>query len=98
LLGGQVDATFATTGEVGVHVKGGKLRMLAVMADQRLKDFDQVPTFRERSIDVQLGTWRALAAPKATPPEIMASLKSLVDMSIRTPATATSLLVSTSGL
>ena len=79
LLGGQVDATFATTGEVGVHVKGGKLRMLAVMADQRLKDFDQVPTFRERRIDVQLGTWRALAAPKATPPEIMASLKRLVD-------------------
>jgi tripartite-type tricarboxylate transporter receptor subunit TctC len=79
LLGGQVDATFATTGEVGVHVKGGKLRMLAVMADQRLKDFEQVPTFRERRIDVQLGTWRALAAPKATPPEVIASLKRLVE-------------------
>jgi tripartite-type tricarboxylate transporter receptor subunit TctC len=79
LMGGQVDATFATTGEVGVHVKGGKLRMLAVMADQRLKDFGQVPTFRERQIDVQLGTWRALAAPKATPLEIVATLKRLVD-------------------
>lgn len=79
LMGSQVDATFATTGEVGVHVKNGKLRMLAVMADQRLKDFGQVPTFRERGIDVQLGTWRALGVPKATPPEIIATLKRLVD-------------------
>src|SRR6218665_167342 len=67
LLSGQVDAALATTGEVGVHVKGGKLRMLGVMSERRLKDFDQVPTFHERQIDVQLATWRALAAPQATP-------------------------------
>jgi tripartite-type tricarboxylate transporter receptor subunit TctC len=79
LLGGQVDATFATTGEVGVLVNSGKMRLLAVMADQRLKDFAQVPTFAERQIDVQLGTWRALAAPKGTPPQIMESLRQLVD-------------------
>ncbi|WP_010100064.1 tripartite tricarboxylate transporter substrate binding protein [Verminephrobacter aporrectodeae] len=79
LLAGQVDATLATTGEVGAHVKGGKLRMLAVMAEQRPRDFDQVPTFRERGIDLQLGTWRALAVPKATPAEIVASLKRLTD-------------------
>jgi tripartite-type tricarboxylate transporter receptor subunit TctC len=86
LLSGQVDATFATTGEVGVHVKGGKLRMLAVMAEQRLKAFDDVPTFRERQIDLQLGTWRALAAPKATPPQVMASLRQLVDKVAQDPA------------
>src|SRR6218665_239316 len=78
LLGGQVDATFATSGEVGVHVKGGKLRMLAVLSEQRLKDFDQVPTFREKQIDVQLSTWRALAAPKATPPQVLATLRKIV--------------------
>jgi len=79
LLGGQVDATFATSGEVGVHVKGGKLRMLAVLSEQRLKDFDQVPTFREKQIDVQLGTWRALAAPKNTPAPVLSTLRNLVE-------------------
>lgn len=79
LLGGQVDATFATTGEVGVLVKSGKMRLLAVMAEQRLKGFADVPTFAERQIDVQLGTWRALAAPKATPPQVLAALRQLVD-------------------
>jgi tripartite-type tricarboxylate transporter receptor subunit TctC len=78
LLGGQVDAGFATTGEAGTWVKAGKLRLLAVMAPQRLKDFADVPTFKERSIDLQLGTWRALAVPKGTPPEVTARLAELV--------------------
>ena len=86
LLGGQVDATFATTGEVGVHVQGGKLKMLAVMSDKRLKDFAQVPTFKERNIDLQLGTWRALAVPKATPPDVMATLRKVVDKAVQDPA------------
>lgn len=78
LLGGQIVAGFATTGEAGTWVKEGKLRLLAVMAPQRLKQFPDVPTFRERNIDLQLGTWRALAAPKGTPPEVIAKLEDLV--------------------
>ena len=85
LLGGQVQATLATTGEVGTNVKAGKLRLLAVMADQRLKDFNQVPTFRERGIDLQLGTWRALALPKAAPAEIVASWKQVVTKVVEEP-------------
>jgi len=78
LLGGQVEGGFATTGEAGTYVKAGKFRLLGVMAPQRLKDFPDVPTFKERGIDLQLGTWRALAAPKGTPPAVIARLKSLV--------------------
>jgi tripartite-type tricarboxylate transporter receptor subunit TctC len=78
LLGGQVEAGFATTGEAGTWVKAGKLRLLGVMAPQRLKQFPDVPTFRERNIDLTLGTWRALAAPKGTPADVIARLKQLV--------------------
>lgn len=78
LLGGQTVAAFATTGEAGTWVKAGKLRLLAVMSPERLKQFPDVPTFRERSIDLQLGTWRALAVPKGTPPEVIAGLADLV--------------------
>lgn len=78
LVAGQVEAAFATTGEAGTWVKSGKLKLLGVMAPQRLKDFPDVPTFRERNIDLELGTWRALAVPKGTPPEVTARLKQLV--------------------
>ncbi|MGK6311071.1 tripartite tricarboxylate transporter substrate binding protein [Variovorax sp. DT-64] len=75
ILGDQVEGGFATTGEAGNYVKAGKFRLLGVMADERLKDFPDVPTFKERGIDLKLGTWRALAAPKGTPPAVIARLK-----------------------
>lgn len=79
LLAGQVEATMATTAEVGVHVQAGKMRLLAVMSDQRLKDFGSVPTFKEKNINLFLGTWRGIAVPKDTPKEIVNSLRELVN-------------------
>jgi len=74
LLGGDVDAVAVSPGEVATHVAAGKLRTLAVMADKRLKGFDNVPTLQERGMDLSIGTWRGLAAPKATPAEVLAVL------------------------
>ena len=74
LLGGHVDAVAVSPGEVATHVQGGKLKTLAVMADKRLKGFDNVPTLKERGIDLSIGTWRGLATPKATPPDVVAIL------------------------
>ena len=74
LMGGHVDALAVSPGEVAVHVAGGKLKTLAVMADRRLKGFDNVPTLKERGIDLSISTWRGLAAPKGTPPEVIAVL------------------------
>jgi tripartite-type tricarboxylate transporter receptor subunit TctC len=75
LLGGHIDAVAVSPGEVAAHVQGGKLKMLAVMADQRLKAFDKVPTLKERKIDLSIGTWRGLAVHKATPAEIATPLR-----------------------
>ncbi|MGJ7507140.1 Bug family tripartite tricarboxylate transporter substrate binding protein [Variovorax sp. GT1P44] len=75
LLGGHIDAVAVSPGEVATHVQGGKLKMLAVMADQRLKAFDKVPTLKERKIDLSIGTWRGLAVHKATPTDIVTTLR-----------------------
>jgi tripartite-type tricarboxylate transporter receptor subunit TctC len=75
LLGGHVDAIAVSPGEVAQHVAAGKLRTLAVMADQRVGGlFEKVPTLKERGIDLSIGVWRGLAVPKATPPDIVRTL------------------------
>ena len=74
LMGGHVDAVAVSPGEVATHVQAGKLRTLAVMSDKRLKGFDTVPTLKERGIDLSIGTWRGLAAPKGTPADVLAVL------------------------
>jgi tripartite-type tricarboxylate transporter receptor subunit TctC len=85
ILGNQVEGGFATTGEAGTYVKAGKFRLLGVMDTTRLKDFPDVPTFKERGIDIQLGTWRALAAPKGTPPAVIARIKDVVQKATQDP-------------
>ncbi|MDR2331877.1 MAG: tripartite tricarboxylate transporter substrate binding protein [Burkholderiaceae bacterium] len=78
LLGGHVDAVTVSPGEVAQHVAAGKLRMLAVMADQRMPGpFAQVPTFKERNIDLTVGAWRGLVVPKGTPDAVVKTLKDM---------------------
>jgi tripartite-type tricarboxylate transporter receptor subunit TctC len=78
LLGGHVDAVSVSPGEVAQHVASGKLRTLAVMADQRWAGvFEQVPTLKERGVDLSVEAWRGLAVPKATPQEIVDTLSTV---------------------
>jgi len=88
LLGGHIDAVAVSPAEVSVHLGTGnnKLKMLAVMSDKRLPAFDNIPTLKERGIDVALGAWRGLAAPKGTPPEVIDYLKVVAEKTAKDPA------------
>ena len=85
LLGGHVDAVGVSPAEVAVHVASGKLRVLAVMADQRSKGFESVPTLKERKIDLSIGTWRGLGVAKGTPPEVVEAIKGITRKAINEP-------------
>ena len=85
LLGGHVDAVAVSPAEVSTYVQAGKLKMLMVMADKRLAAFDKVPTAKERGIDISIGTWRGLGAPKNTPPEVMAKLRDIAAKTAKEP-------------
>lgn len=91
LLGGHIDAVAVSPGEVAAHVQSGKLKTLAVMSEQRVKGFDNVPTFRERGIDLVIGTWRGLAAPKGTPPDVLVILTEATRLSANEPVLRDSL-------
>lgn len=70
-LAGQVDATVVAPGTLDVYVKADKLRVLAVTSAQRVNEFASVPTFKERGIDIAIGTWRGLMVPKGTPEDVV---------------------------
>lgn len=75
LLGGHVDAVTVSTAEVLTCVASSKLKVLAVMADKRLNSYEAVPTFKERNIDVSVGSWAGLGVPKGTPANVVHMLK-----------------------
>jgi tripartite-type tricarboxylate transporter receptor subunit TctC len=86
LLGGHIDAVIASAPEVAANVQAGKLRALGVMANKRAKGFEDVPTMKERNYDLVLGTWRGLAVPKGTPPEVITVLKDMAAKTMQEPA------------
>src|SRR6218665_2191640 len=63
--------------EVGTHVQAGKLKMLGIMANERIAAFGNVPTFKERKIDLASSTWRGLAAPRGTPAPVIDTMRSV---------------------
>ncbi len=74
LLGGHIDAVSVSYAEVATQVEAGQLKVLAVLAPERLAEAPSIPTAKELGYDVSLGTWRALTVPKDTPDEIVATL------------------------
>jgi tripartite-type tricarboxylate transporter receptor subunit TctC len=74
LLGNHADFSLMGPGEVAGQVKAGQLRVLAVMADERVPGID-APTLKELGYDISSGTWRGIAAPKNTPTEVKEKLQ-----------------------
>ncbi len=86
LMGGHVDSVSVSPAEVAQQLKAGKLKMLTVMAEKRLANFDKVPTLKEKGIDLSIGTWRGIAGPKNMPPEVVTYLKTAAKKTIDEPA------------
>ena len=74
LIGGQVDAMFATVPSISGHWKAGKLRAIAVTSEKRSPALPGVPTMNETLPGFEAESWVALLAPARTPAEIIARL------------------------
>jgi tripartite-type tricarboxylate transporter receptor subunit TctC len=89
LLAGDIQVAFPTlTGIIG-PVKAGKLKVLAVMARERMSDLPDVPTTVEAGFPQLVGgNWWVLAAPRGTNPRIIERLavefgRALADPAVR---------------
>ena len=86
LLGGQITMSFDTITPVLPHIKGGKLRALAVTTSKRSVALPDVPTLDESGLKgFNLGTWFGVLVPAATPKEIVTRLNTEMVKIIRSP-------------
>lgn len=75
LIGAQVQAAFPSLPPTVAHSKAGRLRVLAVAADQRASVLPEVPTFTEAGVrDVVVSNWFGLMAPPSLPPALVVRL------------------------
>ena len=86
LLGGQVDSMFDNVPSSLQHVKGGKLRALAVTAAERLPSLPEVPTFAEVGVqDFVVSSWFGILAPAGLPDADVERLNKAVNRALETP-------------
>ncbi len=75
LLGGETSVMFVTLSSAASQVRGGKLKLLAVAAPQRVAAFPNTPTLSEEGLpEMTNGSWQGVFAPAGTPPDIIAKL------------------------
>jgi tripartite-type tricarboxylate transporter receptor subunit TctC len=70
LVAGQVDIAFDGLGSSAAHIKGGRIKAIAVAADKPAPGFANVPLAKDGGApQYQVATWYGLWAPKGTPKE-----------------------------
>ena len=77
LIAGQVDLCFDGLGSSAAHIKGGRLRGIAVASDKRAPGFPDLPTSVEGGVPTyKVATWYGIWAPKGTPREATQAMAS----------------------
>ncbi|MGY8525683.1 Bug family tripartite tricarboxylate transporter substrate binding protein [Paracidovorax citrulli] len=86
LLGGQIPVMFDSVPGVLQHIKGGKLRALAVTSSERSPALPGVPTIAEAGVKgFEATSWFGLYAPGNMPPALTARISTDVLAVLRSP-------------
>jgi tripartite-type tricarboxylate transporter receptor subunit TctC len=74
LLTGQADMSFIAAFSATPHIKGGRIRGLAVSTRRRAPSLPDLPTLDSMYPGFETDNWFALFAPRGTPPAIVQQL------------------------
>lgn len=87
LVVGDVHTAFINAASSAAMIKAGTLRPLAVLAEQRLAEYPDVPTLAEAGYP-GVGTlhWQSMLAPAGTPKEVLATLHKAIVEAAKAPA------------
>lgn len=86
VLGGQVDVAAVQLGEAQAQIAAKKVTPIVTFAAKRPSYLLDTPTAIEAGYNVPVQQSRAVAAPKGTPPEVVAKLREAFQAAFRTPA------------
>jgi tripartite-type tricarboxylate transporter receptor subunit TctC len=78
VLNHTLDMGIGELQEIRAQLDAGTIRLLAVVGDERLSLFPDLKTVREQGIDLSVRKFRGLAAPRGTPPDVIAKWDAVI--------------------
>lgn len=92
ILSGSVDLLCDSVATATPHIQAGTLKAFGVTSRTRSEVLPDVPTLDEQGLaGFDMVTWTALYAPKATPPEIVGRVVSMLQSAVTDPTFKASL-------
>jgi tripartite-type tricarboxylate transporter receptor subunit TctC len=86
LIAGNVDCSFQNLGSITQHVRGGKMKLLAVTGDKRDASVPGTPTLTEAGVPgIEVYSWQAFVAPKGLPQGVKDRLQPALIAAIKHP-------------
>lgn len=86
LMAGRIDVGLSSAGSAAQHIKGGKLKGLAVVGKERHPLIPEVPTFSEAGYGhYGMVYWFGLMAPANVPPAILSKLHQALVKAVEQP-------------
>jgi tripartite-type tricarboxylate transporter receptor subunit TctC len=86
VIGGQVEVYVSSIPTLIGHIKGGKLRALAVTSLKQVDDLPEVPTIAESGYKgFEAVTWFGVLGPANLPKDITARLNAEINKALQTP-------------
>ena len=87
LVAGRTQMEFLTIPGGLSHIRAGRLRAIALVADQRFPLFPDVPTMAEAGLkSFNVNNWYGISAPAGTPSAIIARMNRALAQAVQDPA------------
>jgi tripartite-type tricarboxylate transporter receptor subunit TctC len=86
IIAGNADVSFQNLGSITQHVKGGKMKLLAVTGSTRDPAAPGTPTLAEAGVPgIEVYSWQAFVAPKGLPQSVKDRLQPALVAAIKHP-------------
>ncbi len=87
VVGGNIDAYVSSLASLAGHIRGGKVRALAITSAARSAELPGVPTVAEQGFPgFDAVTWFGMVAPAGTPAPILAEVNAALQLALKSPA------------
>lgn len=85
VLGGRLSFAVVDAGSVLTQIKGGNLRAIGALAEDRIELLPDVPTLKELGLpSIPLMSWAGIFVPARTPDDVVTKLQGLIEASLIT--------------
>jgi tripartite-type tricarboxylate transporter receptor subunit TctC len=85
VLNHTLDMGIGELQEIRAQLDAGSIRLLAVVGDERLPLYPDLPTVREEGIDLSVRKFRGLAGPRGLPRDVIAAWEAAVPRLLEDP-------------